>query len=212
MFDKKKIISIILTTCLIIPVLGTTAFATSYNRTAAVQYAEAYALDYNSDYKSYSSDCANFVSQCLKAGNWTYVNPYNNITSNSVWWYHDIFLFPDENSNTWSVANSLLLFTGAYSNPMRGSIVSDYSGTTSVPYPNGVSAGDVFFYDWAGDGGVNHASIYVANGTDPNGNHYSGALIDQHTSDRYHAIWSLSSYNQYKLTTRIYSVHMNNSF
>lgn len=40
----------------------------SYSGTAAANYAKKYALNYNSNYPSYNSDCTNFVSQCLYAG------------------------------------------------------------------------------------------------------------------------------------------------
>ena len=39
-----------------------------YNRIAARDYAYRYYKNYNSAYTKYSSDCANFVSQCLYAG------------------------------------------------------------------------------------------------------------------------------------------------
>ena len=45
----------------------------SYNRDNVVSYAKQYANNYNPNYIDYatyegSSDCANFVSQCLYAG------------------------------------------------------------------------------------------------------------------------------------------------
>ena len=41
----------------------------AYNRDKAISYARKYCKNYNSDYKKYTgADCANFVSQCLKAG------------------------------------------------------------------------------------------------------------------------------------------------
>ena len=45
----------------------------SYNRDNVVSYAKQYAYNYNPNYIDYatyegSSDCANFVSQCLYAG------------------------------------------------------------------------------------------------------------------------------------------------
>ena len=39
-----------------------------YNRAAAVAYARDWARNRNESYYDYSSDCANFVSQCLFAG------------------------------------------------------------------------------------------------------------------------------------------------
>mgnify|MGYP002625388659 CR=1 FL=1 len=50
-----------------------TSFRTEklYNRAAAVNYAEKYSLEYNTDYKNFNNnggDCTNFISQCLHAG------------------------------------------------------------------------------------------------------------------------------------------------
>ena len=63
--------------------------AFAYNPGAAIEYAQKYAYDYNSDYKNYNSsggDCANFVSQCLYAGGlamtdgWHYRNSGSDVT------------------------------------------------------------------------------------------------------------------------------------
>ena len=46
-------------------------FTLSYDRKAALDYAKKYCRSYNSAYNNYKGkggDCANFVSQCLKAG------------------------------------------------------------------------------------------------------------------------------------------------
>lgn len=49
----------------------TAARTSSYEHSKAVEYAEKYYSDYNTDYpdwRPYGGDCANFVSQCLYAG------------------------------------------------------------------------------------------------------------------------------------------------
>jgi cell wall-associated NlpC family hydrolase len=94
------------------------------------------------------------------------------------------------------------------SNPVRGSVVSTYPGDTSTPYPSGAVTGDLMFYDWGGDKVVDHVSIVVGTGTDPNGGDI-GTLVDSHTINRYHAIWSLETYDADKLTTTIYVTHLN---
>lgn len=216
MVSIKKKSALILATCLIILVIAIPAYAEptgsgTYNRTNAVSYAELYALNPNPNYVHYLSDCTNFVSQCLKYGGWPYANTNLPATNVYAWWYKTS---PVSNSHAWSVADRLYGFTYCWSNPYRGGPVSPdtYSGTTSVAYPSGVQAGDLFFYDWETDGTMNHVSIYVVDGTDPNGDHYTGALIDQHTTNRYHAIWSLSSYNVNKYTTQIRPIHLYSSF
>lgn len=47
---------------------GGSGSAYSYSGSLAATYARKYALSYNSAYPSYSSDCTNFVSQCIKSG------------------------------------------------------------------------------------------------------------------------------------------------
>ena len=45
--------------------------ALAYDANGAISYADRYWSDYNPDYSNYNSiggDCANFVSQCLRAG------------------------------------------------------------------------------------------------------------------------------------------------
>ncbi|SHM73807.1 Putative amidase domain-containing protein, partial [Caldanaerovirga acetigignens] len=132
------------------------------------------------------------------------------VTSPYAWYYDNkgtSSTSDDKYSHTWSVAKKLYSFIVLDSNPRRGAKARTYPypGTTSDPYPDEISIGDLLFYDWEGDGEINHVSIYVANGTDPNSG-YSGALVDQHTTNRYHAIWSLSYYNEDRETTNIYPV------
>lgn len=58
---------------------------TTYNRTAAKNYAHTHVFSPSSnypDYSSYGGDCTNFVSQCLQAGSWTQVS------SGSYKWFH----------------------------------------------------------------------------------------------------------------------------
>lgn len=47
-----------------------------YNPYTAARYAQTYAEIYNKNYEKYSSDCTNFVSQCLVAGGATMKEPY----------------------------------------------------------------------------------------------------------------------------------------
>lgn len=149
-------------------------------------------------------------------GGWPYAN--FGAAADYPWaWYYDnkgtSTTSDDTNSYTWSAAAKLYTFIVLDSSPARGknAKATPYPGTTSVPYPDNTDIGDTFFYSWNGDGVINHCSIYVANGTDPVSG-YSGALIDQHTQNRYHAIWSLSYYNSKRLTTKIYPVFMYHSF
>ena len=74
-----------------------------------------------------------------------------------------------------------------------------HNNSTTVP-------GDVFLYNW--DANTNtifdHASINTAYGKDINSGKI-GDLVDQHTTNRLHAIWHLIPYNDKYRTTRIYA-------
>ena len=71
------------------------------------------------------------------------------------------------------------------------------------------NASEIVFYDWLGDGEIDHASIVVSKGTswtqDGTGGGHYGQLINQHTKDRKFAIWHLDPHNGDKYTTRIYA-------
>ena len=110
----------------------------AYNRENAVNYAVKYALTPNPQYRYFplvndtSGDCANFVSQCLKAG-----GALMSHAPESIWWC---------NNNTWSVswavAHSLYWYLktnkSIYTGTPRGLEVNDL---------NDLESGDVVFYE-----------------------------------------------------------------
>lgn len=82
-----------------------------YSRTNAVNYATRYALKPNPAYRYFplvndsSGDCANFISQCLRAG-----GAPMNFTSRVPWWYrsnNSANVMDDTWSVSWAVAHSL---------------------------------------------------------------------------------------------------------
>lgn len=122
--------------------------SSSYNRQTAVNYATTYTsinagtASYNNNYKSFSVDCANFVSQCLKAGGFKY--DYGSYGSCTSWYYNTngtSTTSDDDNSNSWSTANGLKRY------------LYDCGSYTKVIYPddlwygNNVDLGDPFFFD-----------------------------------------------------------------
>ena len=72
----------------------------AFDDAAAQEYADRFVTSYNILYKSYMSDCTNFVSQCLDAGG---------LCQTDHWWYKKgiIGILFDTNSHSWSVANDL---------------------------------------------------------------------------------------------------------
>ena len=69
--------------------------------------------------------------------------------------------------------------------------------------------GDVVLYDWNHDGVYDHESILVASDgtTNPDGTP-NWDLVDAHTNNRYHAYWTLASYNASWATTQIVVLHI----
>lgn len=65
--SKLKSFFLVGTVALLVFVTPLNAFA-AYNGTKAANYAKNHATSYNSNYPSFSSDCTNFVSQCVHAG------------------------------------------------------------------------------------------------------------------------------------------------
>ena len=110
----------------------------SYNRLNAVNYAVKYALTPNPSYRYFplindtSGDCANFVSQCLKAG-----GALMSRTPQNTWWY-------DNNSwaVSWAVAHSLYWYLktnmGTFNSGPKGLEVTNL---------NELELGDVVFYE-----------------------------------------------------------------
>jgi cell wall-associated NlpC family hydrolase len=175
------------------PHVPTITMPATYTASNAVAYAERWALSRNPAYNSLGSDCTNFVSQALRAGGFT---PVRGSNTHIEVWYSD---GTSGNSNTWSVAPMLLNFLWVHS---PGGILTAYWTPLVGLQASGTSPGGLIFYDWGwlnvgspGNGeGVSHVSMVVANGVDPNSG-WRGDLVDQHTTDRYHAYWTLEPYN-----------------
>lgn len=112
----------------------TVRFAASrlYSWRKAVAYADKYWRHYNPAYPNYSSrggDCANFVSQCLRAGGETTDRTWR---VGSVAWV-----------NNWGLRNWLM-------RTHRGRAVSSI---------NRLGRGDIVNYDWTGNGTFDHVAI-----------------------------------------------------
>lgn len=62
----------------IICLLSLSSVCMAYGRDAAASYARKWALSRNPDYKQSDADCANFVSQCIKAGGYQMTDSWYN--------------------------------------------------------------------------------------------------------------------------------------
>ena len=127
----------------------------------------------------FGADCANFVSQCARAGNM----PTNPGTWDTGWWYkNNSSASPSDDSYSLSWINV-------------GKQMSFWNGlrTDWVSSVTNLGRGDAVYYDWSGDGVWDHVAMIA--GTNSAGQ----KVIDAHTTDHYHVYWKLgSSTTRYK--------------
>src|SRR5207245_1273446 len=77
---------------LIIGLVAITHFSASdafaYNRNAAANYADGYAMSRNTAYPSFSADCANFASQSIAAGGYPQLRGDGNTGNDNNWFMY----------------------------------------------------------------------------------------------------------------------------
>lgn len=186
------------------------AFAVS--RTNIVSYAKQYACNLNescrntANYQSLgATDCANFVSQALRAGGYGLIQTGS---STQKWYYLWVTPGVPTSSATWTSVGQLmghLLVSGRVTTTLSPSMSAQYSGA---------SGGDVYFYDWGGTEGWSHAAISTNSGTfssffdSGSGRSYSsvtqgiGDRVAQHSTDRVDSPWNFGYWIQTNLATR----------
>lgn len=139
----------------------------SYDRHAAVQYAERWWNSYNPEYRTFSVDCTNFVSQCLRAGG----APMRGApVRERGWWYQE-----DNWSFSWAVAHSLRWYLSGSTTGLKGKEME--TAEELIP-------GDVICYDFQGDDRWDHNTIVVAKDA------YGMPLVNAHTDNSRHRDWS----------------------
>lgn len=167
--------------------VGILGFYLYYSRSGAASYAENWWNGYNPAYKTFTgNDCANFVSQSFLSGGSALLAwdaPY-------VWWYNTkgtSGTSDDTNSTSWSVAHDQ-----AY-NLSRNSDLYEHRGTY-VTSATDLQVGDSIYYDWDGDGYLDHSAIVVViqNGV---------PLVNYHSNPGWHKNWNLGA-----VTTRFLRV------
>ncbi len=158
-----------------------------------------------------SADCTNFVSNAVRhGGGYPFRAPSGSLTDDHNWFqYGSQGNFT--NTHSWSVANDYYTFL-LWDYP-GGYPQTPLSGTSTASY-DGLSTGDVLFYDFVSDGtsnGVkNHAAIQVGHGLSTTYG-YFGDLVDAHSHNRYREFWTLAPFNPYRSTTTITPVHISAS-
>ncbi|QQK81880.1 amidase domain-containing protein [Salicibibacter cibi] len=139
----------------------------NYNRLEAVKYAERWWNAYNPQYRHFTDNCTNFISQCLKAGG----APMHGAPHREKgWWY------TGENwSYSWAVAHS-----------MRWHLSGTTTGLTAkeVERATDLQPGDIICYDFDGDGRWEHNTIVVMK----DGNHEP--LVNAQTENSRNRYWN----------------------
>lgn len=166
----------------------------NYSCKNAINYADDWALSRNENYITESSDCTNFVSQCLHAGGMEY---------DSKWFQKEYFKHSAPFINAQELHDYLVDERLAVHLSSWAIDSGSYFGTKVWKYTNNSNqltssnAGKVIlFYDWNkyNYAHINHAAIFVKdNGTSTvpaeTVGHMTADLIDQHTEDRKHVFW-----------------------
>ncbi|MUK88805.1 hypothetical protein GMD78_10410 [Ornithinibacillus sp. L9] len=146
----------------------------SYDRMAAVQYAERWWNSYNPEYRKFDVDCTNYVSQCLRAGGAPMRGAPNR---NQGWWYQN-----NNWSYSWSVAHSLRWYLSGSTQGLKG---------TEVASASELSPGDIICYDFEGDGRWDHNTIVVSK------DNHRMPLVNAHTDNSRHRYWSYEDSTAY---------------
>ncbi|MBP3038844.1 amidase domain-containing protein [Bacillaceae bacterium Marseille-Q3522] len=114
----------------------------TYDRLKAVQYAERWWNDHNPAYKSFSVNCTNYVSQCIRAGGAPMTGyPHQG----KGWWMQN-----NSWSYSWTVANAFRHYLPNAKKGLRAKIVQ---------HPEELIIGDVICYDFQGNGRFDHTTI-----------------------------------------------------
>lgn len=189
-------------------VTPTPANSYTYDRTAAVDYADAWAHARNVNYPFSNevgcacNDCTNYLSQVLHNGDYPLRSGSWNANSQYEWWYRDGNLFQPDNSKTWSATDWLNSYFAQYPNEF------DVNPAFST-----LEEGDFILLDLRNndpdstdtdpDGKPDHARVVVGQGyTSTNQNDYecndplqtpppsvSRLLVNQHCPDRKRVAW-----------------------
>lgn len=139
----------------------------SYDRRAAVQYAERWWDSYNPEYRKFDDDCTNYISQCLRAGG---APMWGSPNRERGWWYTG-----NNWSFSWAVAHSFRWYLSGATQGLKG---------TEVSSPEDLTYGDVICYDFEGDGRWNHTTIVTAKDA------YGMPLVNAHTNSSRHRYWT----------------------
>jgi cell wall-associated NlpC family hydrolase len=141
-----------------------------YSWPKAVAYAAKYWSSYNSAYPNYNpcgGDCANFVSQCLRAGG---------ETTDGTWYTH---------KGSGCTGSSTRSGSTAWVNnwALRNWTMNAHRGR-SVSTIRQLGRGDIVNYDWTGNGTFDHVAIITNS---------ASMLVTAHNTNHYNVPWSMGA-------------------
>lgn len=190
-FSQPAVLVLVLATVLATATTTPAVAIGSYNRSAAVAYADQWSsnTDYGdppqrntAEFPNFGNDCTNFVSQVLLAGGypqtgwrdgacyyWEWYRPQN---IGGFWRY----------THSWTVADCQRLF---FSNKP-----TDFELWGSSP--EYLSAGDILQMDAEYAGYPTHSRVMMGSGYDIISWQWHPNLINQHTSDRKRRFWQIN--------------------
>lgn len=152
----------------------------TFNKTAMSDYAIKHALNRNSNYREYTNDCTNFMSQAVRAGGWWMVNSDYDQGDDRRWNYG---MFTWTTSYTWAGAHNFYKF-GAWSTRTQT------IGKTSLRW------GDVVHIKFSGADRIGHSMMVT-------GRDEYDSYLSYHTNDT--LMRSLASIQrQYPTSTNTY--------
>ena len=140
----------------------------TYDRSAAVKYAERWWNSRNPAYRSFDVDCTSYVSQCLHAGGAPMVGQGN---KSKGWWYSSGKAY----SYSWAVAHALRWYLSSDGNVLNAVEVED---------PEQLVPGDVICYDFNGDDHWDHNTIVTGQ------DWYGMPLVNAHSIDSRNRYWA----------------------
>lgn len=162
-----------------------------YRRDLAVAYADLYWNKPNPNYEEFDSNCTNYVSQCIFAGDVPML--YTN-RRDSGWWYKGRQQGKEWWSYSWAVSRSLAAFL----------LKSRKQGLNAIEVDSAdqLELGDVIVYDWNGDTRYQHTTIVTA--FDAKGQ----PLVNANTTASRHRYWDYQDSYAWTPNTRYRFFHL----
>ncbi len=154
-----------------------TAVSYTLDMEKAIAYGDQWALSRNPLYEDFTGrggNCANFVSQCMYAAGFPL---------NGEWYMKGV----KYNKGPWFFANENYLYFSNY-------------GTAEAADETNINRGDLVYYDWTGDGHIDHTALCVGKGDD------GQPAVDSNTTNALHANWKLGAKNP---NAKFYVIHLN---